>query len=149
MAKTTKKQVLKKNGVKKTSQSSFSTRTILRIPQRLLSPVADFLTAQLKKLERRRRQLSQDDPFVGGRSDNFASPDTTAAEQFGHARYEAMRQELDRRIVQIRKALARVKIGAYGICESCGKMIDTDRLVISPETTYCIDCERKREKKRR
>lgn len=138
----TKKQVAKKNGD--------STRTaVLAIPRKLLSPIGDFLSIQLRRLELRKSSLEKDDPFVSGRSDNFASPDTTAAEQFGHARAEAMRAELDRRIVQMRKALSRVKIGAYGICESCGKMIDTDRLVVFTETTVCIECERKRESKRK
>lgn len=119
----------------------------LQIPNKLLSPIGDFLKAQLKRLEKRRSRLEQDDPFAdGGRSDNHASPDTEAAEQFGHARIEAMRRELDRRIIQTRKALTRVKIGKYGICESCGKMIDTDRLVIYPEATLCVKCERKKEK---
>lgn len=122
---------------------------VLAIPARLLAPIAEFLSSQLKRLETRRSSLEKDDPFVSGRSDNFASPDTTAAEQFGHARVEAMRAELDRRIVQMRKALSRVKIGAYGICESCGKMIDTDRLVVFPEATVCIECERKAESKRK
>ena len=126
-----------------------NTTSVLAIPKKLLKPIAEFLSFQLKRLEIRRSSLEKDDPFVSGRSDNFASPDTTAAEQFGHARIEAMKAEMDRKMVQLRKALSRVKIGAYGICESCGKMIDTDRLVVFPETTFCIECERKIESKRR
>lgn len=118
----------------------------LRIPAKLLSPVGDFLKAQLRRLEKRKAEIEEDDPFSKGRSENHASPDTSAAEQFGHARVEAMRRELDRRIVQTRKALTMVKVGKYGICESCGKMIDTDRLVIYPEATICVKCEAKREK---
>lgn len=118
----------------------------LQIPSRLLTPIGDFLKAQLRRLEWRRTEIEEDDPFSGGRSDNHASPDTGAAEQFGHARVEAMKRELDRRIVQTRKALTRVKIGKYGICENCGNMIDTDRLVIYPEATFCVKCEAKRER---
>src|SRR3990167_1307702 len=124
-------------------------KPIFAIPRRLLAPIGDFLTSQIKRLEKRRSSLEKDDPFVSGRSDNFASPDTTAAEQFGHAKTEAIRRELERKTIQIRKALSRIKIGVYGICESCGKMIDTDRLVVFPETTVCIDCERKAESKKR
>lgn len=119
----------------------------LRIPQRLLNPIGEFLSAQLKKFESRKSTLSKEDPFVSGRSQNMASPDTAAADQFGHARAEAAVKELDRKIVQIRKALTRIKIGKYGICEKCGKMIDTDRLVIFPEATLCVNCEQKAEKK--
>jgi DnaK suppressor protein len=75
-----------------------------------------------------------------------ASPDTDAAEQFGHARVSAIKEQLDKKMIQTKKALARVKIGKYGICEDCGKMIDTDRLMIYPEATLCVKCETKREK---
>lgn len=117
----------------------------LKIPAKLLAPIGDFLKNQLNKLERRKSSLETEDPFVAGRSQNMASPDTTAAEQFGHERSEAAVRELDRKIVQVRKALSRIKIGDYGTCERCGKMIDTDRLVIFPEATVCISCERETE----
>ncbi|MBX4205878.1 TraR/DksA C4-type zinc finger protein [Candidatus Microgenomates bacterium] len=53
----------------------------------------------------------------------------------------ALKEQLDRRIIQTRKALSRIRIGKYGICENCGKMIDTDRLMVYPDATKCIDCE--------
>jgi len=40
-----------------------------------------------------------------------------------------------------------IKIGKYGICEDCGQMIDTDRLIIYPETTLCAKDAAKREGK--
>ena len=119
----------------------------LQIPAKLLSPIGSFLRLQLKALEKRRASIEKEDPFDSGRNDNFASPDTSAAEQFGHARIEAVRHELDKKIVQMRKALTRVKVGSYGICEECGTMIDTDRLVIYPEAILCIKCESKKERK--
>lgn len=121
----------------------------LQIPARLLGPVGEFLQSQLGRLERRRSVLEKEDPFIAGRAENLASPDTSAAEQFGHARLEAIRKELDRKIIQIRKALARIKVGGYGICEECGQMIDTDRLMVYPETTFCIKCERRKEGKKK
>lgn len=121
----------------------------LQIPGRLLSPIGEFLAGQLQRLEKRKSQLEGDDPFIAGRAENMASPDTSAAEQFGHARLEAMRKELDRKIIQVRKALTRIKVGSYGICEECGQMIDTDRLMVYPESTLCIKCERRREGKRK
>lgn len=120
----------------------------LKLPGKLVSPIAAFLARQLQRLEKRRSSLEGDDPFVAGRAESIAAPDMVAADQFGHARIEAVRKELDKRIIQLRKALARVKVGKYGICEDCGQMIDTDRLMIFPEATLCISCEKKREKKR-
>ncbi len=40
-----------------------------------------------------------------------------------------------------------LRIGRYGICEDCGKMIDTDRLMVYPETTLCAQDAAKREGK--
>lgn len=117
-------------------------------PQTLIKPVVDFLSTQLKELEKRRKLIEKEDPFgVPGRATDNAAPDTDAEEQFGHARTSAIRRELDRKIIQTRKALSRAKIGKYGVCTNCGNMIDTDRLMIYPEATLCVKCESKRERK--
>jgi len=133
MAKKTKK--IEKKIKKRKSKRGES----LTIPARLVAPVAAFLRRKLVKLEKRKAEIEKDDPFkdVTRVTDN-ASPDTDASEQFGHARVSAIKEQFDRRIIQIRKALARIKIGKYGICEVCGEMIDTDRLMAYPEATRCV-----------
>ena len=118
-----------------------------RFPANLLVPVGHFLTAKLKTLEKRKKEISSEDPFKDtSRLLDNASPDADAAEQFGHARTSALKTEINRKIVQVRKALTMVKIGKYGICEECGQMIDTDRLIIFPEATLCARDAAKREK---
>jgi len=117
----------------------------IHFPATVLLPVSSFLQDQLKRLERQKRDLKEEDPFSNAsRVDDNAALDTEAEEQFGHARTSAIRSELDKIIIQVRKALTRVKIGKYGICENCGKMIDTDRLMVYPEATRCVSCEKKR-----
>jgi DnaK suppressor protein len=114
-------------------------------PAKVLEPIKKFLRLEEKKLEERKNVLEKEDPFFNReRIFDNAAVDTEAAEQFGHARIEAMKKEIDRRLIEIRKALTKIKIGRYGICENCGKMIDTERLMIKPEATLCIDCERKK-----
>jgi DnaK suppressor protein len=128
----------------KTKKSRFD---IVSFPSKLLNPVAHFLKSSLEQLKKRRKIIEEDDPFKDtSRLIDNASPDTDAAEQFGHARASAIKEQLDRKIIQTRKALTRIKIGKYGICEDCGKMIDTDRLMIYPEATLCASCQAKREK---
>lgn len=130
-----------------TKKTSLKSKSSLKFPNNLLEPVGAFLRNRLKKLESRRKSINSEDPFANiDRIGDNASPDTEAAEQFGHARASAIKLELDRKIVQTRKALAKIKIGSYGICEECGKMIDTDRLMIYPEATKCVSCEKKKEK---
>ena len=102
---------------------------------------------RLQILEKRKKEIDEEDPFKDtARLMDNASPDTDAAEQFGHAKISAIKEQLDRRIIQTRKALTRVKIGKYGICEDCGKMIDTDRLMAYPEATLCLEDQQRREK---
>jgi RNA polymerase-binding transcription factor DksA len=118
----------------------------VKFPASVLKPIADFLIGELKKLELRKKNLSQADPFNDtDRLIDNASPDTDASEQFGHQNVSALKSQVDRQLIQIRKALTRIKIGKYGICESCGKMIDTDRLMVMPETTLCAECAKKKE----
>jgi RNA polymerase-binding transcription factor DksA len=120
---------------------------VVKFPANLIAPVGKFLQGRLKRLEKRKKVIEKEDPFRNtSRVTDNASPDTDAAEQFGHARVSAIKEQLDKKMIQTKKALARVKIGKYGICEDCGKMIDTDRLMIYPEATLCVKCETKREK---
>ena len=120
---------------------------VVKFPANLMAPVGKFLRSRLKRLEKRKKVIEKEDPFRNtSRVTDNASPDTDAAEQFGHARVSAIKEQLDKKMIQTKKALARVKIGKYGICEDCGKMINTDRLMVYPEATLCVKCEAKREK---
>lgn len=118
-----------------------------RFPQSVLIPVSHFLTARLKTMEKRKKEINREDPFKDtSRVDDNAAPDIEADEQFGHARASALSSAVGKRIIQIRKALTRIKVGKYGICEECGQMIDTDRLIAFPEATLCAKDAAKREK---
>ena len=137
---------VKQDGFFKKNTTSFG-KDIITFPGKLLSPVAQFLSGKLKTLEKRKKDISKEDPFRNTtRLIDNASPDSDAYEQFGHARTTAIKEQLDRKIIQTRKALARIKIGKYGICEDCGRMIDTDRLMVYPEATLCAEDQAKREK---
>jgi len=132
---------IKKRKKKKTTKR----KNVFVFPARVLKPVNEFLIKELKKLTLRKAQAEKADPFSdSSRVSDNAADDAEAAEQFGHARAEAVKKHLDRRIVQVRKALSRVKIGRYGLCEECGEFIDTERLTVFPETTICIKCGKKK-----
>ncbi len=122
-------------------------RQVVTFPAKVLEPIGHFLKREERRLEKRRKEIAEADPFEDIRrlSDNAAA-DADAAEQFGHERAKAMRDQVDRKLIQIRKALTRIKIGQYAICEKCGQMIDTDRLMVMPEATLCIKCEKKKAK---
>jgi RNA polymerase-binding transcription factor DksA len=129
--------MVKKNNNKKTKKE-------FRLPADVLRPVNNFLQDELKKLLSKKQQVEKNDPFANpDRINDNAAEDTDAAEQFGHAQSEAIKDHLNLRIIQVRKALARVKIGKYGICENCNEFIDTKRLMTFPETTLCAKCGNK------
>lgn len=116
-------------------------------PKEVLKPVEEHLSAELNKLSKRKADIEVEDPFNDRtRVDDNAAVDTDAAEQVGHMQVNAVKLALDRSMIQIRKAMSRIKIGKYGLCERCGKFIDTDRLMIMPESTVCIVCEKQKEK---
>ena len=119
--------------------------TILSFPKKLLSPIKIFLEKELVKFKITKKQLKKNDPFFVGDRTNENSFEDDLDEQIGHFDNEIKTRFLGKQIVQFRKALTRIKIGKYGICEKCGEMIDTDRLAIKPEATDCIKCREERE----
>ncbi len=118
----------------------------IKFPANLLKAIGRFLYQEEQKVLKKLQSLKKEDPFSNSsRLNDNASPSAEAEEQFGHMKNQAIQKELKRKLIQVRKALSRVKIGSYGNCEVCGKMINTDRLIVYPETTICISCLKKRE----
>jgi len=131
----------KENRKKRNKQKG--TGATIKFPARLVRPIAKFLSFEIKKLEKRKNNLETADPFKDtSRVIDNAASDSEANEQIGHARVTALKGQVDRRLIQIKKALARIKLGKYGLCEECSQMIDTDRLMIMPEATVCIRCQK-------
>ena len=119
----------------------------IKFPNFLLEPIARFLRLEEKKLKVSRKNLKKSDPFLTGGREDDNSVDADVAENVDHDRAYALRRQVNRSIVSVRKALTRIKLGKYGICASCGKMIDTDRLAINLTAEFCIDCEKQKETK--
>jgi len=62
-------------------------------------------------------------------------------EDTGLAVADIRRQELTR----MDEAMNRLEQGTYGTCEECGVEIDEKRLAVAPLSTYCSDCQKRRE----
>ncbi len=118
-------------------------------PMNVLKPLMDYLKGEEKRLVKAKSSLKKEDPFKGRTREEDNSIDADVAEQVDHDRVFASRVELKKSLINIRKTLTRIKIGRYGICENCGKMIDTDRLAIKPTAEYCFVCEKEVESKKR
>lgn len=121
----------------------------IKFPRSVLGPLVSYLKGEKSRLKETKKELKSEDPFVVGNRDSDNSVDSDVAENVEHDRTSAMRQQVNRSIIEIKKTLARIKLGKYGICENCKKMIDTDRLAVNPTAEFCVVCEDMKEKKRR
>lgn len=127
----------------KTPKNKKISRSLIQFPARVLDPLRKYLLHQQQKLLKQKEELRQEDPFTDvSRVDDNADIGKEAAEQWGHERVEVLKLEVDKMLINIRKALTRIKIGKYGLCERCSRMIDTDRLAINPTAGLCINCQR-------
>jgi len=117
----------------------------IKFPTKILQPLKKHLQVEETKLKKRREELEAEDPFNDNdRVTNNAAVDTDAAEESGHDRVSALKLEVDKTLINIRKTLTRIKLGRFGLCENCHQMIDTDRLAIDPTVSLCIRCAAKK-----
>jgi DnaK suppressor protein len=108
----------------------------------------DALLRLQKTLLARRNELRKrlgrdlDDLNVNG----MASDTADAAFDAGTEEISSQLAEMESsELVQIERALQRIKQGSYGICEGCGCKIPMLRLNALPYTTLCIKCQREAE----
>ncbi len=120
----------------------------IKFPISVLKPLVSYLKGEERRLKVSKKELKKEDPFISGDRDKDNSVDSDVAENVEHDRTSAMRKQVTRSIIAIRKTLTRIKLGKYGICANCGKMIDTDRLAVNPTAEYDVECETKMEKAR-
>ena len=117
----------------------------IKFPRKILKPIENFLHQKEDRLKKQKAELKKEDPYTDtSRVNDNAASDAEAAEESGHERITALRKEIDKALIEIRKTLTRIRLGKCGTCEKCGQMIDTDRLAIKPTATACIKCEKKK-----
>lgn len=113
----------------------------MKYPKNLLTPILEYFHKLEQDLLNRKGQLAKEDPFTDAeRLNDNASDDTEAAEQWGHARSEALSEETEEALKRVRGAMKRIKDGSYGYCTNCKQMVDTDRLGIDPTAELCVNC---------
>jgi DnaK suppressor protein len=102
----------------------------------------EFLTGRLEEL------LSHADDTVSGMTtpkENFPDPTDRAALESDRNFMLRIRDRESKLIKKIKKALARIEDGTFGICETCGEEISVERMKARPVTSQCIECKSKEE----
>jgi RNA polymerase-binding transcription factor DksA len=96
-----------------------------------------------RRLQETRDELAQSDEHLESRGDyGLGKGDPLIV------RWElnlALREKIEHRVEQLEDALERLAKGDYGMCESCGRPIDPERMEVLPQTSLCIKCARKAE----
>lgn len=102
----------------------------------------EFLTRRLEDL------LNQADDTVTGMTapkENFPDPTDRASHEANRNFTLRIRDREHKLIKKIKKALARIENGTFGICETCEEEISIERLNARPVATQCIECKTKDE----
>lgn len=99
-------------------------------------------------LEQQRESLKNELEELNTRRDHSGMGYSThqaddASEAFEQAADLAIRQNAERMLYQVERALQRMAAGTYGKCRNCDREINPDRLHAIPYTRYCIDCATK------
>lgn len=144
--KTAKKKDVKKKAVRNAQMGGVA-KQVIGFPLKVLQPLINYLKNEEKRLKEKKANLKNEDPFADDSRVDDNSIDADVAEQVNHETVSAMQQQINRSLASIRTTMTRIKLGKYGICEECHKMIDTDRLAINPTAQYCVKCEAKLESK--
>lgn len=106
-----------------------------------LNSVKNILKAKEKKLKADQKLLISEDPYmvVGRTEDNSSMFDDAILEDSRKESVDLQTNVLASAQLGVKRALARLKIGKYGICEVCGKPIESARLKALPTATTCTE----------
>lgn len=116
------------------------------VPPTMLKDLVFRLWRRSKELKKEEEMVKQADPFMQEeRADTSENVDNSAGD-VEKTIHEARLDLIQSARLEIRKALAKVRIGTYGVCENCKKPIDLARLKAFPQATKCFDCSRKAER---
>lgn len=94
-----------------------------------------------------RKRLGMELEGMGHAKGSGASGDSAdAAFDSGSEEITSQLMELEgKELLQIERALKRLRQGTYGVCEGCGTRIPVIRLNALPYSTLCIKCQREAE----
>ncbi len=111
------------------------------IPLNMINSLKDRLLSKRLRLKKDAVLLAEEDPNkdTGRIYDNADEIDEVVLEDVRKIDNDIKKSLVTSMQIQVRKALASLKIGRYGKCEVCGKPIDIERLQVYPEATTCIE----------
>jgi DnaK suppressor protein len=101
------------------------------------------LKAERKRLLDEQEQLRASGlPSEGRREGSpYGKREEEASESFELEKRLALAWQIEEQLVDIENTLSKIAAGKYGLCESCGKPIESVRLKVLPQARACISCK--------
>jgi RNA polymerase-binding transcription factor DksA len=93
----------------------------------------------LDRLGQEMRWLSEEQEDERGSLGNHLGDDGSSVME--QERIGTVSDDLRDVLRQIEGALERMDEGTFGVCQRCGKQIDSERLEAFPYVEYCIECQ--------
>jgi DnaK suppressor protein len=106
--------------------------------------IREFLEAEKKRIEEE-LGLSKASQTMDERREGspFGKREEEATESMELEKRLALENRLQARLTEVEKAIHKLEIGTYGICEVCNNPIDPARLEALPQAILCMSCRQK------
>jgi RNA polymerase-binding transcription factor DksA len=116
-----------------------------------LKKLDEDLAEEEKLLESELKKIAYENPLVRGDfdvkiEDMGSSQEDAAQEAVDLDRNQALVDELESKLKEIRRTRKKISNGEYGKCENCKSDINPARLQAFPIAALCISCAQKVEK---
>ncbi len=76
----------------------------------------------------------------------FGKREEEATESFELEKRLALEKQIKDQLAIVEHTLNKFEEGTYGLCDSCGKPINPERLEALPQASRCLDCKAKNAK---
>lgn len=121
--------------------------------QKLLEELKEKLEKEKKAAEEALKKFAKKDeklkgdwdtifPKFNGGEAGSAALEKAADEVEEYSTLLPIEYSLELKLKNIDLALEKMKNDQYGICEKCAKVIDEERLKVSPEARFCLKCKK-------
>lgn len=122
--------------------------------KKLIAELKQKLESEKASVEKELKKFAKEDtklkgnwdtrfPKFNGGEAGSAALEKAADEVEEYATLLPIEYSLETKLNNINLALEKIEKGKYGICEKCGKEIETERLKIYPEAKLCLKCKKK------
>jgi DnaK suppressor protein len=102
-----------------------------------------YLESEQKRLTEEMEQLKTSVPTAEERREGspFGKREEEATETLELEKRLALENRIRQELAGIEHALQKFEEGTYGLCDSCGKPIDPERLEALPQASLCLNCK--------